>query len=111
METKRIYAPDEIVPFMAIHPGEILKDELEARGISQRKFAELIGCSYSFLNEMLKGKRAISTETALKIEAATDIKAHIWVNLQADYNMQIARNDRKLSPILKKIRTAAASVL
>lgn len=108
MDTKKTYAPDELVPFVAIHPGEMLRDELEARGMSQRKFAALIGCSYSFLNEIVKGKRTITTETALKIEAATGIKAYIWIDLQADYNMQMARNDSKLSVILKNIRSAAA---
>lgn len=108
METKKRYAPDELVPFVAIHPGEMLRDELEARGMSQRKFAALIGCSYSFLNEIINGKGTITTETALKIEAATGIKAYIWIDLQADYNMQMARNDSKLSIILKNIRSAAA---
>ncbi len=66
METKKIYAPDELIPSKPIHPGEMLKDELQARGISQRKFAELIGVSYSVLNEVLNGKRPITTEYALK---------------------------------------------
>lgn len=107
---KKIYAPDELVPFMAIHPGEMLKDELEARGISQNKFAKLIGCSSSFLSEMINGKRSITTETALKIEAATGIKAHIWVDLQSEYNMQMARNDSKPSSVLKGIRSASAAM-
>ena len=46
--------------FYATHPGEVLKDELEARGISQRKFAESIGMAYSVLNELLKAQRKIS---------------------------------------------------
>ncbi len=55
------------------HPGEILKDELEARGLSQRKFAQTIGVSYSVFNEVVNGKRPITTEYALKIEAATQV--------------------------------------
>lgn len=81
METKKIYAPDELIPSEPIHPGEMLKDELQARGISQRKFAELIGVSYSVLNEVLNGKRPITTEYALKIEAATGTKAYMWMNM------------------------------
>ena len=50
--TKRIYAPHELQPSTPIHPGEILKDELEARGLSQRKFAQTIGVSYSVFNEV-----------------------------------------------------------
>lgn len=108
METKKIYAPDELTPSEPIHPGEMLKDELQARGISQRKFAELIGVSYSVLNEVLNGKRPITTEYALKIEAATGTKAYMWVNMQTAYNMQTARRDNRLSAILEQIRKAVA---
>lgn len=108
METKKTYAPHEIQPSAPIHPGEILKDELDARDISQRKFAAVIGVSYSVLNEVINGKRPITTEYALKIEAATGIPAYIWVNMQTAYNMQTARRDSKLSVILDNIRKAAA---
>ena len=108
METKKIYAPHELMPSSPIHPGEMLKDELEARGISQRKFASLIDVSYSVLNEVINGKRPISTEYALKIEAATGIAADFWLGLQADYNMQTARRDNRLSAMLEQIRQAVA---
>lgn len=108
METKKTYAPHEIQPSTPIHPGEILKDELEARGMSQRKFAAVIGVSYSVLNEVINGKRPVTTEYALKIEAATGIPAYIWVNMQSAYNMQTARKDSKLSVILDNIRKSVA---
>ena len=108
METKKIYAPDELIPSEPIHPGEMLKDELQARGLSQRKFAELIGVSYSVLNEVLNGKRPITTEYALKIEAATGTKAYMWVNMQTAYTMQTARRDNRLSAVLEQIRKAVA---
>lgn len=109
METaKRIYRPDELQPSEPIHPGEMLRDELEARGISQRKFATVIGVSYSVLNEVINGKRPINTEYALKIEAATGIPAYIWINMQSAYNMQTARRDSKLSVVLDSIRKAVA---
>lgn len=108
METRKIYAPDELQPATPIHPGEILKDELEARGMSQKKFADLIDVSYTALNEVVNGKRPISTEYALKIEAATGIPAYIWVDMQTKYDMQVAQSDSKLSAILERIRGAAA---
>lgn len=86
----------------------MLKDELEARGISQRKFAQTIGVSYSVLNEVVNGKRPITTEYALKIEAATGIDAEFWRGLQSDYDIQTARRDSKLSSILENIRKVAA---
>lgn len=106
--TKRIYRSEELQPSTPIHPGEMLKDELEARGLSQRKFAGIIGMSYTAFNEIINGKRSITTDTALKIEAATGISANIWVGLQADYNMQVARHDSKLSAILDNIRKTVA---
>ncbi len=91
MEKKKYYSLGDDFPFAAIHPGEMLLDELQARGISQRKFARMIECSCSFLNEIIKGKRPISTMTACKIEAATGISAQVWVNLQSAYDMQMAK--------------------
>ncbi len=109
METvRKIYAPNELVCAVAIHPGEMLKDELEARGLSQKKFAAIIGMPYTAFNEIINGKRPITTDTALKIEAATGIAANIWLGLQADYNMQTARRDSKLSAVLENIRKVAA---
>lgn len=110
METKKIYAPDELLPSEPIHPGEMLKEELQARGISQRKFAALIGVSYSVLNEILNGKRPLTTEYALRIEAATGTKAYMWVNMQTAYNMQIAKRDNRLSAVLEQIRKAVATL-
>ena len=107
-KARKIYAPNELQPPEPIHPGEILKDELEARGVSQRKFASLIGVSYSVLNEVVNGKRPITTEYALKIEAATGIPAHLWVNMQSAYNMQTARRNSKLAAVLENIRKAVA---
>lgn len=105
---EKIYAPYELRPSVPIHPGEILRDELVARGISQRKFAALIGVSFSVLNEVVNGKRPINTEYALKIEAATGIPAYIWVNMQSAYNMQTAQQNSKLAAVLENIRKAAA---
>ena len=63
METKKTYAPHELQPSTPIHPGEILKDELESRGMSQRKLRLLpVSISYSVLNEVINGKRPVTTE-------------------------------------------------
>ena len=95
MEAKKVYSPYELEPSVPIHPGEMLKDELQARGLSQRRFAGIIGVSYSVLNEILNGKRSVTTEYALKIEAATGIPAYMWLNMQSAYNMQTARRDSR----------------
>lgn len=109
METaKRIYRPDELQPSEPIHPGEMLKGELQARGMSQKKFAAIIGMPYTAFNEIINGKRPITTDTALRIEAATGIAANIWRGLQSDYDMMAARRNDKLTAILDNIRKAVA---
>lgn len=108
MEAKKVYSPYELEPSVPIHPGEMLKDELQARGLSQRRFANIIGVSYSVLNEILNGKRPVTTEYALKIEAATGIPAYMWLNMQSAYNMQTARRDSRLAAVLEQIRKVAA---
>ena len=71
-----------------IHPGEMIKDEIMARGLTQKKLAQQMGVSYTVFNEILNGKRPVTTEYALMLEAALGTNANIWLGLQADYNMQ-----------------------
>jgi addiction module HigA family antidote len=73
--------------FIPTHPGEVIKDELEARGIAQRQLAQSIGMSPSVLNELLNGRRNITATTALIFEAALDIPADSLMKLQTKYNM------------------------
>ncbi len=97
--------------YATIHPGEMLKDELQYRKISQKNFAEAIGVSYSMLNEILNCKRPVTTDFALLVEAALGIKAYIYVNIQTDYDLQKASKDRKVIMRLEKIRNICASLL
>ena len=90
------------------HPGEVLKDEIEYRKISQRKLAEQMGISYKALNDLLNGRRTLTTTTAMMFEAALDIPADSLMRLQLKYNMQQAMNDPSLTERLKQIRKFAA---
>jgi len=67
-----------------------------------------MGVSYTVFNEILNGKRPVTTEYALLLEAALGIDANIWIGLQADYNMQKMKNDNSFMRRLKKIRRIAA---
>lgn len=93
---------------MLIHPGEMIKDEIIARGITQKELAKQMGVSYTVFNEILNGKRPVTTEYALLMEAALGINASIWIGLQADYNMQKAKQDKSFMKRLEKIRKIAA---
>ncbi len=93
---------------MLIHPGEMIKDEIIARGITQKELAQQMGVSYTVFNEILNGKRPVTTEYALLLEAALGTNASIWSGLQADYNLQKAKQDKTFLKRLKKIRKIAA---
>ena len=93
---------------MLIHPGEMIKDEIIARGMTQKELAKQMGVSYTVFNEILNGKRPVTTEYALLLEAALGTNASIWIGLQADYNMQKAKQDKSFMKRLEKIRQIAA---
>ena len=81
--------------YTPIHPGEIVKEELESRHISQKHFAEVTGISYTMLNDILNGKRPVSTDFALLLEAALGISAEMLIRMQTRYNLQVARSKKE----------------
>lgn len=95
-------------PFRPVHPGELLKDELKYRHISQKVFAEQLGLPYTAFNEILNGKRPVTTDFALFMEAALGVPAYILVGMQTDYNLQVAQKDFKLNKRLEEIRKMAS---
>ncbi len=99
---------NNLTPSQPIHPGEILKDEIEYRGISQRLLAKEMDMSYTVLNEILNAKRPVTTEFALLIEASLGIDAAPLLKMQMDYNMQTVRNNNKFVERLDKMRRITA---
>lgn len=91
-----------------IHPGEMIKDEIMARGLTQKELAHQMGVSYTVFNEILNGKRPVTTECALLLEAALGTDANIWMSLQTDYNLQKARQDKSFMKRLENVRRTAA---
>ena len=90
------------------HPGEVLKDEIEFRHISQRQLAERMGIPYTALNDLLNGRRSLTTPTAMMLEAALDIPADSLMHLRLKYNMQKANNDHSFMERLNHIQQYAA---
>ena len=93
---------------LLIHPGEMIKDEIIAREMTQKKLAKQMGVSYTVFNEILNGKHPVTTEYALLLEAALGTKAEMWIGLQADYNLQAIKQDKPFMKRLEKIRKIAA---
>lgn len=99
---------NNLTPCEATHPGEVIKDELEARKVTQKSFAAQIGVKASYLSEIIHGKRNVNTEMALLLEAAWGISASFWLNMQADYNMHVAKSDVSFMNRLASIRKVVA---
>lgn len=99
---------NNLTPAYPTHPGEILKDEIEYRGISQRKLAEQMGLGYSVLNEILNARRPMTEKTALLFEAALGVEAESLMRLQLKYNMQTTRKDQTFMERLAQVRKVAA---
>jgi HTH-type transcriptional regulator/antitoxin HigA len=93
----------EILPFESTHPGTLLKDELNARGIKQKEFAIELGVLPSFLNEIVKGKRPITADFAVLLEKSLEIPADYWMRFQSQYEIDRARIKEKNIARLKLI--------
>lgn len=76
---------NRLVPAKAIHPGEILREELLERGIKQKDFAQQIGVQATHLNEFIKGKRNLNEDLAMKLEQHLGISYSTWMSLHNGY--------------------------
>ena len=97
--------------FTPTHPGEVLKDEIEYRKLSQVKLAKQMGISYKILNDILNERRPITTTTtttttttAMMFEATLGIPAYSLINIQTEYNLQVASRDKSFTTRLAEIR-------
>ena len=79
-------------PFIAVHPGMMIKPELDERGISQKVFAKMLDTQPSHLSELLNGKRTLTTELAVKIENTIGIPAKILLSAQTQFELESANS-------------------
>lgn len=83
-------------PDVAISPGEYLEEEIEARHLSQKELARKMGRPLNAINEIIRGKKAITAETALQLEdVMPEIPARFWLNLETDYQLIKALIDKR----------------
>jgi len=91
------------------HPGEMLLEEfLKPLGISQSAFAVRLGVSFPRLNEVIRGKRSVTPDTALRLARVTGMSAEFWLGLQQDWDLWHALRSVQAMEImqLKPIRRA-----
>ena len=77
---------------LPIPPGEILEEELEARGMTQKELAARLGRPAQAINEIIKAKKAITPHTAIGLGKVLGISAQFWISLEADYRMALEMN-------------------
>ncbi len=91
-----------------IHPGEVLqKDFLEPMELSQSRLALAIGVHPRRINEIVLGKRGITADTALRLARFFGTSAELWLGLQKDYELDVAK-DEFGDRIEREVRTLAS---
>ena len=76
-----------------VHPGEVLmEDFIEGFGITQNKLAVAIGVPPRRINEIVHGKRAVTADTALRLGKYFGVSAQFWLNLQTQYDLDVAED-------------------
>jgi antitoxin HigA-1 len=87
---------NELKTDVLLHPGEVLEMELKARGLVKSVFAMDIRMYPGHMSDILKGKRNVTEDIALRLEKALGISAEFWMGLQVEYNLSLLRS--KLKP-------------
>lgn len=87
----------------AIHPGEFLAEELEARNMTSAELARALNVPQNRVSEILRGKRAITVDTALRLAQWIGSSPQYWLNLQQIYDLRIA--ERELLPEIERTVT------
>jgi HTH-type transcriptional regulator/antitoxin HigA len=89
---KKTYKPHELYSALAVHPGELLKDELEAREISKAAAAKGLNVSPQYLSDIFAGRRNFSPTFCISIENYLKLRAEYWMHLQGDYDITVLKN-------------------
>ncbi|WP_028668865.1 HigA family addiction module antitoxin [Runella zeae] len=98
-----MHSNTSLVPNQAIHPGLHLKEALLQKGIKQNEIAAETGIQASQLNEILKGKRSITPDFAILLGAVLNMDPEFWNNLQAQYNLDIAKIEKNVQEKVEAI--------
>jgi len=95
---------ESLIPARVVLPGRILERELEARGWTQRDLAAIMRRPPQAINEIVKGAKQIIPETALELAEAFETSPELWMNLEANYRLHLARQEKKEKEISRRSR-------
>lgn len=85
---------ETIVPAMVLPPGDSIREELHARGWTQRFFAKRLARPTQAVNEIIRGRRQITAETALALGEVFGTSAELWMGMEGRYRLHLARQKR-----------------
>lgn len=94
---------NEMIPGDLVHPGEIIRDELDSREMSQQNLADKMKMSKSEISLLLHGYRNITPTIAVLLENILEIDAEIWMNLQIKYDINCIRKKAQRAINIAKI--------
>ncbi len=98
---------------LATHPGELLAEELEVRGMTQKALAVAMQRPAQAVNEIVRGKKAITADTAVELEEVLGVSAQFWLGLQTRYDLVLARRahlDRRAAATRARVRRSAVGI-
>jgi addiction module HigA family antidote len=94
---------DTSSPGPAIHPGEILLEEfLKPLEMTQAAAAEALGMSTVRLNELVRGKRGVTADTALRLAQLFKTTPQLWMHMQANFDLKAAMTRRRAMKLAKR---------
>jgi addiction module HigA family antidote len=94
-----------------VHPGEILLEEyLKPLGISQNKLGRDLGVPAQRINEIVRGQRSITVDTALRLARYFQTTPQFWLNLQSRYDLEMAQETRLVERITREVRNRDRSL-
>lgn len=91
----------------AVHPGEILKDELDELGVSQTIFAREIDVPPNRISQIIAGRRSVTSDTALRFGHWFGVDPQFWLNLQTQFDL--AETEERIGAVVRQLPTASTS--
>ena len=89
-----------------VHPGEVLKDELDEYGITLTEFARQLGVPPNRIGQIISGKRSVTGDTALRLGHWFGVEPQFWMNLQSQFDLAIA--ERREGSAVRRLPTAVS---
>lgn len=91
----------------SIHPGDILKTEfMDPLGLSSYRLAKELHVSAPRVNDLVRGKRSITADTAMRLSAYFGCSAQLWLNLQNKHDFWVVAKDKSLARVKPRAQAA-----